>query len=173
MLKINDFIYSLCLCNKKLVLYYKSQLNKKMKAKLFFIAAIALIVGCSKQGPEGPAGPTGATGPAGPKGTDSGITTQIFIDSIPTSSWKMVISGFYSASVTDNSISNLNLDNVSVVVTTVYPPTSWEPLPFNNYFYNGDQMEFYYSLNSVSVLYYYASPPNRELYLKVTVTKPD
>jgi hypothetical protein len=138
-----------------------------MKGKLFFIAAMAIMVSCDKQGP---IGPIGEQGPAGTNGTNiSSITT--IIDSVVNTGWTS--SSPFQAGFTNVNISIPDSDNVAVEACT-YPGSSspWHPLPALSYLSNNDQLTYSYTKNNFTVFYTYTNPPLVTVYFKITVISP-
>ncbi len=152
-----------------------------MKSNLLFIAAIALMVGCAKDGAQGPAGAngsnglngsagaTGATGATGANGT-ANIKTNIY--PVTSSGWTTISAGAsYKVVFADANISDADSDAVSVAVGSA-ANGPWLEIPTINIVNSGDQMVFGYQNNQASVIYLYTSAPSSTLYFKVTVIPP-
>ncbi len=140
-----------------------------MKPKLFFIAAISLLVSCAKQGP---IGPTGEQGPSGTNGSNGATNVKTIIDSVPVSAWSANSLGF-SASLVASSINAADSDYVTVAASTANNATAtWYGLPYSNFLSSADQMEFSYSRYQVTAQYNYTSAPVATVYFKITVTPP-
>jgi hypothetical protein len=140
-----------------------------MKSKLFLISAIALLIGCAKQGP---VGPTGEQGPAGTNGTNGSANVKTTIDSIIVGQWTGIAGG-YSAGFGDLNITAADSEYVSVSVATANTANAtWYALPYSGVLSAGDQLEFSYSTQQVFIQYNYTTSPTVTLYVKVTVGKP-
>jgi hypothetical protein len=153
-----------------------------MKTTLFFIAAMALMVGCTKEGTQGPAGENGsnglngATGPAGPTGAtgatgangSGNIKTVIY--TVTVSDWTAVTGG-YGVELSDNYIADADSDNVDVALS-FNPTGTWIGMPITNVETTGDQLIFEYANSVVTLYYFYTAAPTQTLYFKLTVIPP-
>jgi len=137
-----------------------------MKLRLLFIASIALLVGCAKQGP------IGLTGEQGQSGTNGIANIKTVVDSLPVSSWQGVTGGF-NAVITVPNITVADSDNVSIsIATSNNSGSTWYTLPYSGILTTGDQMEFSYSRYEVTLFYSYTTAPAQTLFYKITVAQP-
>jgi hypothetical protein len=152
-----------------------------MKSLSVFIAAMALIAGCAKDGAQGPAGANGSnglngsTGPQGPSGANgsngtANIKTAIY--TVTASDWTTITAGStYEVGFSDSYISDADSDAVEVSLST-NSTGPWIALPLTNIITTGDQMIFQYENGQADVYYLYTSGPATTLYYKVTVIPP-
>jgi hypothetical protein len=152
-----------------------------MKSTLFFIAAMALLVSCAKQGPTGPEGPagaagstgsTGAQGPTGPSGSNGTANISTIIFSVVSSNWQTITAGAdYGVGLADASITVADSDVVDLGIST-NSTGPWVALPSTNVVSAGDQISFSYLDGGVNVYYFFTAAPTETLYFKITVIPP-
>ena len=138
-----------------------------MKIINLSILLIAIsFASCTKEGATGPAGATGATGATGNANVESGTI------SVTPGSWTTVTAGsLYSCAITDNNITNVNADDISVSVATG-SNSNFIQLPGNNILSGGDSFDVIDQNGEVIIYYFNTSAPTQSLNFKVTVIPP-
>ena len=118
-------------------------------------------------GDQGATGATGATGPQGPSGSDT-LNDFYLSGAIPTGGWISRSSNAYSVSHQVPSISlypNIVVSGSFEIGSSV---TSY-PLPAINVFTAGDQLTYSYGNDTISILYFNATPPPSQINYKIYV----